>query len=88
MCFFQLLGYDFLVDADARVWLLEINSAPGVAEKLVPAMTQDIISIVIDPAFPVGGPAASHRAPARRAAARTLSDKLEGTGFELLPEAK
>ena len=28
---FHLFGYDFLVDADFRVWLCEINASPAVA---------------------------------------------------------
>lgn len=28
---FQLFGFDFLVDADLHVWLMEVNGAPACA---------------------------------------------------------
>eukprot|EP00347_Sterkiella_histriomuscorum_P023182 403335638 len=50
---FQLLGYDFLIDEDFRVWLLEVNNNPylGVPNKfienLLPQMIRDMFKIVI-----------------------------------------
>ena len=35
---FQLFGYDFLVDADLRVWLCEVNASPAVADHLLPGL--------------------------------------------------
>ncbi|ESL09188.1 hypothetical protein TRSC58_03095 [Trypanosoma rangeli SC58] len=49
---FQLFGYDFLIDERLRAWLLEINGAPGVADRLLPALVQDTIEIVLTPFFP------------------------------------
>jgi hypothetical protein len=34
------------------VWLIEVNSSPAVADKLLPAMTEDLIGLIIDPIFP------------------------------------
>jgi len=28
---FELLGYDFLVDEDFRIWLMEVNRNPSIA---------------------------------------------------------
>lgn len=55
---FELFGYDFLVDEDLRIWLLEVNTNPylGVAndfiKDLLPQMIDDMMNIVIDPLFP------------------------------------
>lgn len=49
---FQVLGYDFLIDENMKVWLLEINGAPGAAEKLTPILMRDTIEYAIAPHFP------------------------------------
>ena len=52
---FELFGFDFLVDEDFRVWLIEINTNPFLGTpnkemvKLVPEMINDMCKIVIDP---------------------------------------
>jgi hypothetical protein len=55
---FELFGYDFLVDEDLRVWLIECNTNPylGVAndfiEETLPKLADDILKIIVDPVFP------------------------------------
>jgi hypothetical protein len=55
---FELLGFDFLVDEDFRVWLLEVNTNPylGIPNDfiadLLPKMIDDMLKIVVDPLFP------------------------------------
>lgn len=49
---FQVLGYDFLIDEDLKVWLLEINGAPGGPDRLKPAMVKDTIELAVAPFFP------------------------------------
>lgn len=55
---FELLGYDFLIDEDFRLWLIEINTNPyfGVPnkfiEKLLPKMMDDLLDILVDPIYP------------------------------------
>mmetsp|Transcript_5207 Transcript_5207/g.685 ORF Transcript_5207/g.685 Transcript_5207/m.685 type:complete len:97 (+) Transcript_5207:42-332(+) len=55
---FELLGFDFLIDEDFRVWLIEVNTNPylGVPNDyiagLLPKMVDDLFEIVIDPIFP------------------------------------
>lgn len=52
---FELFGFDFLVDEDFRVWLIEINTNPFLGTpnkdmvKLVPEMINDMCKIVVDP---------------------------------------
>ena len=54
---FELFGFDFLIDEDFRVWLIEINTNPflGTPNKdmqlLVPKMINELCQIVIDPIF-------------------------------------
>ena len=43
---FQLLGYDFLIDENLKVWLLEINGAPGVADRLVRPMAVEVVDFL------------------------------------------
>lgn len=51
---FELLGFDFLIDEDFRVWLLEVNTNPylGVPneyiEGLLPEMLDDMLEITVD----------------------------------------
>ena len=55
---FELLGYDFLVDEDFRIWLIEVNSNPYLGipnsyiRNLLPIMIDDMFRIVLDPVFP------------------------------------
>ena len=81
---FQLFGYDFMVTDDSGVGgdpfqalLIEVNSSPAVAADLMPAMVQDLVSLTVDPFFPLPEDAASdpashaeHAAAAAKAAAR------------------
>lgn len=59
---FEFLGFDFLIDEDFRVWLIEVNTNPylGVPneyiEQLLPKMVDDMLEITLDhyipPKFP------------------------------------
>ncbi len=55
---FELLGFDFIIDEDFRVWLLEVNTNPylGVPNKyiegLLPKMLNDLFELVLDPSVP------------------------------------
>merc|ERR1719401_2776236 len=51
---FQLFGYDFMVDADLTVWLLEVNDIPmlhasgPVTERLCDACLAEALGLVLD----------------------------------------
>jgi hypothetical protein len=55
---FELLGYDFLIDEDFRLWLIEVNTNPyfGVPNAfiadLLPKMIDDLLEIVLDKVYP------------------------------------
>ena len=55
---FELFGYDFLIDEDFRVWLIEVNTNPYLGipndfiRKLLPQMIDDMFKIVLDYRFP------------------------------------
>ncbi|CAE7272758.1 TTLL3C, partial [Symbiodinium pilosum] len=57
-CSFQLFGYDFMVDVDYNVWLLEVNDIPmmqaagPVTSRLCDACVRDAISVVMDEPSP------------------------------------
>jgi hypothetical protein len=55
---FELFGYDFLIDEDFRIWLIEVNTNPnfGIANEyiadLLPKMIDDMTKIIADPIYP------------------------------------
>lgn len=59
---FELIGYDFLIDEDYRVWLIEINTNPYLGipneyiEGLLDRMLDDMLKIVADPLCPPSTP--------------------------------
>lgn len=60
-CAFELLGYDFMVDEDLRVWLIEVNTNPylGIPNAyirvLLPKMLDDLFDLVLDRQYPRDG---------------------------------
>ena len=63
---FELFGFDFMIDEDFRVWLIEVNTNPYLGSpneftrQLVPRMVNDMLKIVLDPHLkPVTVPDAS-----------------------------
>ena len=54
---FEIFGYDFILDNDFKLWILEINNNPGlsisspVIEKLVPRMLDDAFRLTLDKVF-------------------------------------
>jgi D-alanine-D-alanine ligase-like ATP-grasp enzyme len=52
------LGYDFLIDEDFRLWVIEVNTNPyfGVPNafiaELLPKMMDDLLHIILDPIYP------------------------------------
>ena len=55
--FFELFGYDFMIDEDFNVWLIECNTNPSLAEsakyleQLIPRMIEDMIKLTVDEEF-------------------------------------
>ena len=53
----EILGYDFILDNNFDVWLLEVNDNPGLCESsplikvLVPRMIDDTFRLTIDKVF-------------------------------------
>lgn len=54
---YLLLGYDFMIDTNFKVWLIEINKNPGLVESspvinsLVPRLLDDCFRLTIDDVF-------------------------------------
>jgi hypothetical protein len=55
---FELFGYDFIIDEDFRLWLLEVNTNPYLGmgnewmKSLVPQMMDDLVKLIVDPVCP------------------------------------
>lgn len=55
--FFELFGYDFIVDAQYESWLIEVNTNPCLEESspllqmLIPRMVNDALRLTVDLAF-------------------------------------
>jgi hypothetical protein len=55
---FEIFGYDFMIDAEGNVWLIEVNTNPCIEEsstilqKLMPRMLDDAFKMTIDVLFP------------------------------------
>ena len=52
---FEFFGYDFMVDENLNVWLIEVNSSPSmdtkdqpVLKKLVKSVLQDLAKVIVD----------------------------------------
>ena len=51
---FELFGYDFMIDEDLNVYLIEVNGSPAmgyttkVTEKLVKEMSEDLLKVIVD----------------------------------------
>lgn len=83
---FEVLGFDFMVDAGYRVWLIEVNTNPCLElccpflSQLIPKMLDEALQITLDRVFPSAAAAnVTQRPTARRAA-----DVVASTGWELL----
>lgn len=55
---FEFLGYDFLIDEDFRIWLIEVNSNPYIGipneyiREMLSKMIDDMLKITLDCVFP------------------------------------
>ena len=55
---FEIFGYDFMVDEDLNVWLLEVNTNPCLElsspylARLIPQMIDNSLKVAVDPLFP------------------------------------
>ena len=59
---FELFGYDFMVDTNFKVWLIEVNTNPCLDTKpihlsrIIPQVIENTLKIVCDPLFPLKKP--------------------------------
>ena len=55
---FEVFGYDFMIDSEFKVWLIEVNTNPclelgcSYLAKLIPEMLENAFKIALDPIFP------------------------------------
>ncbi|KYO22275.1 tubulin--tyrosine ligase isoform X1 [Alligator mississippiensis] len=60
---FQLFGFDFMVDEELKVWLIEVNGAPACAQKLYVELCQGIVDVAISSVFPLSETAQKQSQP-------------------------
>ena len=54
---FEFFGFDFMIDIDFRVWLIEVNTNPYIGihnsgmKNVLPVMLDGLYKIVLDPIF-------------------------------------
>lgn len=54
---FELFGYDFILDEDFNVWLIEVNTNPCIEESstilkvFLPRMIDDMLKLSVDQLF-------------------------------------
>ena len=59
---FELFGYDFIIDEDFNLWLIEVNTNPCLEESsellkmLLPRAINDMLKLSIDPYYGVKCP--------------------------------
>lgn len=53
---FQVFGFDFMVDDDLKVWLVEVNSSPAIAEDLADDFCAELTALCVDAYLDGGDP--------------------------------
>ena len=54
---YELFGFDFLIDEDYRIWLIEVNTNPHLGmpneymKQLLPRLMNDMCRLVVDPFY-------------------------------------
>ena len=55
---FEVFGFDFMLDEDFKVYLIEVNTNPAldmsspITKKIIPNLLDNAIRLVVDPLFP------------------------------------
>ncbi len=76
---FEIFGFDLALDVDYRVWLIEVNSSPAVAEDILPRLSQDLMELIVDQAFT---PLCNDNAKKEEKETKNCQNHKRSNGFE------
>lgn len=88
---FEVFGFDFMVDASFRPWLIEVNSNPclelcnSYLSYLIPKMLDEALQMTLDQVFPQGATGGKHNAWELIYDSQRDPDKLQSEWVEQLP---
>jgi len=78
---FEIFGYDFMIDTDLRVYLIEVNTNPclstspcGLLQRLIPQVLDQTFKLCVDPFLQLSDPARMEQMYTRQSSEMSISE--------------